>query len=603
MSMLVSVRQLEKSFASRTLFTDIAFAIQEGDRIGLVGPNGAGKSTLLKIISGKEQTDKGEVILRRGLRVGYLEQAPTLTAGKTVMEVVYEGAEHTSDDPYSKVFQVLSELSLSDRADDLVETLSGGWKKRVALARELAKEPELLLLDEPTNHLDIESILWLEDFLAEKRISILMVTHDRLFLQRTCNRIFDLDKRNPKGLLTLDGDYLSYVQVKEELFAAQKQRESVLKNTLRRETEWLRRGAKARLTKQQARINRAGELKDDVAELREKNRVRVASLDFGGADRSPKKLIEATEISKSYGEQQLFKNLDVLVSPKSRLGLLGGNGSGKTTLIRVLIGEEQPDTGVCKRADDITIAYFDQNRNTLDLSKSLLKNVAPDGDYVDFQGHFIYAKSYLDRFLFRPEQMEMPASKLSGGEQSRLKVAQLMLRPANILVLDEPTNDLDMETLQVLQDCLLEFKGAVIIVTHDRYFLDQVSNEILAWPLDDSGELTKFASYLQWEEWRAQQGKSSLQSSISTKAEAASLVDTGSQKKKLSNKEKFELENMEKTIHDSESKLAELQKSSEDPATASNPTRAAELYSEIAKLQSEIERLYARWAELEAKGK
>lgn len=604
MSMLISVRQLEKSFASRSLFKDISFAIEEGDRVGLVGPNGAGKSTLMKILVGIEQTDKGEVIQRRGLKVGYLEQSPKFKPGITVMEAVYEGAEIHSDDPYSKVFQILSELSLTERSEDLVESMSGGWKKRVALARELAKDPELLLLDEPTNHLDIESILWLEDFLAEKKISILMVTHDRLFLQRVCNRIFDLDKRNPKGLITLSGDYLSYVQVKEELFAAQKTRETVLKNTMRRETEWLRRGAKARQTKQQARISRAGELGDDLAELREKNRTRVTAMDFGGADRSPKKLIEGIQISKAYGDRILFKNLDILVGPKSRLGLLGGNGCGKTSLIRVLIGQEQPDSGKCKLADDITVAYFDQHKNTLDLKKSVLQNVAPDGDYVDFQGNFVYGKSYLDRFLFRPEQMDMPASKLSGGEQSRLKVAQLMLRPANILVLDEPTNDLDMETLEVLQQCLLEFKGAVILVTHDRYFLDQVSNEILSFPLDNSGELTKFASYLQWEEWRVAQDKAiGLSSGDFEKPVQAAPVEVAETKKKLSNKEKFEFENMEKTIHDLEANLAEAQKQSEDPAHASNASKASELYSEIARVQSELERLYARWAELEAKGK
>ena len=329
----------------------------------------------------------------------------------------------------------------------------------------------------------------------------------------------------------------------------------------------------------------------------------MANIDFGGADRSPKKLVEGVQISKTYGERVLFKNLDILVGPKTRLGLLGGNGSGKTSLIRVLIGQEPPDSGTCKLADDITVAYFDQHKNTLDLKKSVLQNVAPDGDYVDFQGSFVYGKSYLDRFLFRPEQMDMPASKLSGGEQSRLKVAQLMLRPANILVLDEPTNDLDMETLEVLQECLLEFKGAVILVTHDRYFLDQVCNEILAFPFDNSGELTKFASYLQWEEWRMRQDKAiGLSNDIFEKSAApAPVVVAPVAKKKLSNKEKFEFENMEKNIHDLEAKLADVQKQSEDPANASNPSKASELYSEIARLQSEVERLYARWAELEGK--
>ena len=598
MAILLSAQNLEKSFGSQTLFRGLSFGIETGDRIGLIGPNGAGKSTLLKIIAGHMEYDEGDIAKSRGLRCGYLEQSPVFKPGLNVFDAISEGI----DDPMelANVYEWLARLTLE--GDHMVDDLSGGWRKRVALARELVHNPNLLLLDEPTNHLDLESILWLEEYLQDAPFATLTITHDRMFLQRVANRIFDLDKRNPDGLLSVKGSYAEFLEAKEMLMHQQARRETVVNNTLRRETEWLRRGAKARTTKQTARIDATYDLMDEQDELRTRNQSRTAVIDFQSAERHPKKLIEAIGVSKAYGERKLFGPLDLLVSPKTRLGLLGSNGSGKTTLIRLLLGEEEPDTGVIKRADRLEPAYFAQYRNELNPKLSVIRTLVSEGDYVDYRGTQIYARSYLDRFLFRKEQMDMPVEKLSGGEKARLRIAQLMLTKANVLILDEPTNDLDMATLTVLEQSLQEFDGAVILVTHDRYFLDQVANEILAFTTDikGNGQLERFADTLQWEAWLAQKPKreAAAKKVAAEEAKAAAAAPKGG-KKKLTFKDKHELDNMEKTIADAEAKLAALQVESGDPKNAANSTKQTELYAEMGDLQKRIEKLYARWSELE----
>ena len=397
-------------------------------------------------------------------------------------------------------------------AEAPVDRLSGGWQKRVALARALVRDPELMLLDEPTNHLDVEAILWLEKFLAGARFATLTVTHDRLFLQRVANRILELDRRNAGGLLDVRGDYATYVERKAEAMAAQERREEVLRNTLRRETEWLRRGPPARTTKQDARIQRAHALADEVGSLESRNRVHSVDLDFQASGRKPRRLIEAKQIGKQYDERTVFANLDLSIGPGSRIGLLGPNGCGKSTLLRVLVGSEPPSSGSVVRADTLSVAWFEQDRGSLDPDTSVADIVCPDGDFVEFRGARMHRRGYLERFLFRGEQLDMAVRQLSGGEQARLLVARLMLRPANLLVLDEPTNDLDLATLDVLQDALTSFDGAVLLVTHDRYFLDQVATQILAFPTNPSAGgvgtgagAGGFAGLAQWEAWYATQ--------------------------------------------------------------------------------------------------
>lgn len=605
MALLISTHQLEKSFAGKILFSGVSLGIEDGDKVGLVGPNGAGKSTLMKILAGTSKADGGKVTPKKGLRLGFLPQSPVFAERETIMQALLSRA-HDPDDALPLAYEWLARLDLTQFGEDfLVSELSGGWQKRVALARELVTEPELLLLDEPTNHLDVVSILWLEEFLQNAPFAFLMVTHDRLFLQRVVNKVFDLDPRNPNNLLSVNGDYVQYLEAKEQLLSAQAKLEQVLKNTLRRETEWLRRGAIARLAKQKARINRAGDLKGDVENLVDKNRSRVASISFGDAERNPQKLIEIKNVYKSYDHRVLIEDFTCLITPKTRLALLGENGSGKSTLIKMMLGYEQPDSGTVFLSDKVKVAYFEQTRENLEMDKSVLKNICPDGDYVSFQGQYVFARSYLERFLFSRQQMDLPVGRLSGGEQSRLRLAQLMLQEASVLVLDEPTNDLDVATLEVLSDAIQNFNGAVILVTHDRYFMDQVATDILSFPRKESPskKLERFVGYLQWEEaWLAYDAEAE----VAAAAAAAAVVEQAkpaAKAQRMSFKLKNELEGMEANILKMEDDLAKAGAEASSPEVLSNAKRLQELHGKMSDLQTQIDKSYARWAELEKMAK
>lgn len=600
--LLFSTHQISRSFGSLTLFKNVSFGISANERVGLVGPNGAGKSTLLKIIAGQVSVDEGSITTKKGLRLGFLDQTPSFNETDTILDAILAKVDYS--DNIALAFEWMAKLDLLQFGEGfLVKDLSGGWKKRVALARELLLEPELLLLDEPTNHLDVKSIIWLEEFLKEAPFAILMITHDRLFLQRVVNRIIDLSPQNPNYILSIEGTYTEYLEAKEQQLASQQKLEQVLKNTLRRETEWLRRGAKARQTKQKARIESAHALGDTVEDLKSRNLHRISNIDFGTIAKAPKKQIEILEVSKSYNEHVLFENVNLLIGPQSRLALLGENGTGKSTLIRILMNQESPDTGTVYHADHLQVAYFEQSRETLNPKLSILRNIAPDSDHVIFRGKSLHVRSYLDKFLFSGHKVDLPVEKLSGGEQARLRLAQLMLVDAQVLILDEPTNDLDVETLNVLEDALKDFPGAVLLVTHDRYFMDQVANQLLAFPLkgSENKKLETFASYLQWEEWFTEQERE-LEQKQSIKAKGKD--SNGSMKgKKLSFKEKFEFENMESEIEKIESQLLKLTEESQDPKLATNPTKMLEIHNQMASLQKDLEAKYERWADYESRSK
>jgi ATP-binding cassette subfamily F protein uup len=613
-SILLSAQGLSAAYGARPLFEGVSFTVEDGDRIGLIGPNGAGKSTLLGMLADAaagEQRQAGLVSRRRGLRVGYLPQVPRFPDGATVASVIAGVASPGGDDDWERARDagnVMARLALAGPAaapgitpETLVASLSGGWQKRLALGRELARQPDLLLLDEPTNHLDVGSIEWLERLLARSRFATITVTHDRLFLQRVATRILELDRRNAGGLLAVAGDYGAYARAKADSMHAQERREVVLRNTLRRETEWLRRGPAARTTKQQARIARAGELADEVAELGTRNAKRTAVLEFQAAERRPRRLIEARGVSKRYGDRTIFAGVDVTVGPGTRLALLGPNGCGKSTLLRVLLGEEPPSAGTVFRADGLAVAYFAQARDALDPDRSVADTVCPDGDYVSFRGARVHVRGYLDRFLFAAGQCDMAVGKLSGGEQSRLLLAQLMLREAQVLVLDEPTNDLDLATLSVLEETLIEFDGAVLLVSHDRYFVDQVATTILAFdpePGPGAAGVVPFADLTQWEAWRAEQAERER----AKPAEASAAPrPAAAGRKRLGYVEQREYDGLEARIADAEVALRGAVVESERPENASDAGRLVELLAVVEQRREEVDRLYARWAELEAK--
>jgi ATP-binding cassette subfamily F protein uup len=600
---LISVHQITKSFASKNLFRKISFSIDSDQRIGLVGPNGAGKSTLFKILIKQIQADDGKISFSNSLRLGYLSQKPEFGPD----EIIYDCLMSQVEDPYdglniSYAYELITKLSLDihpEKEFAKVSELSGGWQKRVALARELMKKPNLLLLDEPTNHLDIQSILWLEEFInAQNDISFMIITHDRAFLQNTCNMIYDLDPRNPDGLIKSNGSYVQFLETKSMLMDSQKRLEDKKRNTMLIEKDWLARGPQARLTKQKARINRAHDLIDQVDNLENKNHVKKVDFDFGVNQNSPKKLVELKNLSKRYTDDSplLFSKLDAMIRPGSRVGLLGKNGCGKSTLIQIILGNEEPSSGVAFLNPDIQVCYFEQGKETLNSTDTVLKVICPEGDYVHLHGLPVYARSYLSRFYFTNQQMDMPVHQLSGGEQSRLLIAKLMLNPAHVLILDEPTNDLDVETLDVLSDCLTDFAGAIILVSHDRFFLDQNSNEIWAFTETGDREIIKFADYNQWLDWYEANGKNA-----SNKMEEPKKTDNKKSNKKLSFKEVHEFQNMEAVILDKETALKQKQHELVQPEVASNFKKLNDLSSEISKLEAEVQKLYARWQELEKK--
>jgi ABC transport system ATP-binding/permease protein len=615
----ISAQDLGHAFGARPLFDGVSFTLADGDRVGLIGPNGAGKSTLLRIVAAELAPDRGAVARRAGLRVSYLAQVPSFAGDTTVREAVAGGlaaAERGQWEGEARVDELLAKLGLTTGAagaDAPLERLSGGWRKRVALARALAGEPELLLLDEPTNHLDVPGIMWLEKLLGGARFATLTVTHDRLFLQRVATRILELDRRNARGLLDVAGDYATYLERRADAMAAQEQREQALRNTLRRETEWLRRGPAARTTKQAARIERAGELATAVADLAGRNQRRSVELDFQASGRKPRRLIEARGVAKAYGGRTLFRSVDLLVTPGARVALLGENGCGKSTLLRLLTGAETPDAGQVTRADGLTVATFEQNRESLDPAASLADTVCPAGDFVSFRGARVHRHGYLERFLFRSEQMSQPVGRLSGGEQSRLLIARLMLLPANVLVLDEPTNDLDLPTLGVLEEALTGFDGAVLLVTHDRYFLDRVATHILAFHPggaaagagEDAGEarVMTFADLAQWEAWYAdaQAALTATAGGRTERAQPAAAAAPAPAKKKLTFTERHELDRIEGSIAAVEARLASLEAECARPEVAVDGARLMALGADITAARADSDRLYARWAELSEK--
>jgi len=602
MAILLSCQNLGKSFGSRPLFEGLSFGLFEGERTGLVGPNGAGKSTLLKILAGLEAPDTGECSCRRGLRVGILAQQDRFedaSLGVSLRRALVQSLQDLNLQDYEIERRVDAGLARAGfyAPDQAVNTLSGGRRKRLAILTQVLREPDLLLLDEPTNHLDLEGVLWLEGFLSGLSFSFLVVTHDRRFLERVCNRVMELNKSYPEGYFSSAGNYSQFLENRENLLAVQAAQEDSARNIVRREIEWLRRGPKARTTKQKSRIDRAGRLIEELKELEFRNsQGRSVRMDFAGSRRQTRKLVEAHKIQKSMGGRKLFGPLDFTLCPGEKMGLLGENGSGKSTLLKIVAGTLPPDSGTLHRAENLKVVTFDQHREPLDLAMPLRKALCEGGEFVFYKGNPIHLMAWADRFLFRKEQLDLPLSRLSGGEQSRVYIARLMLCAADVLLLDEPTNDLDLNSLEVLEESLMDFPGALILVTHDRYLLERVSRRILA--LDGHGHAHFYADLSQWEDARATQDAASVAARvIAVKNVPVKPQDTP----RLTKKELKELNNMEASLQAAEEQVDQARRSLEDPVIAAKAEELVKRHQRLTEAQQKVDFLFARWQDLESR--
>jgi len=599
--MLLSCESISKSYGVKPLFSNLSIGLSEGDRVGLIGPNGSGKSTLLKILAGIEDPDDGTRSLRRHVRLSYVPQESTFPPDLTVEEVLAQTLREEGLDPHEESGRIARALSLGEFPDSeqSVRTLSGGWKKRLAIARSLLMEPDVLMMDEPTNHLDVEGILWLERLLKSETRAYLVISHDRRFLESVAERMIELNRIYPQGRLEAAGRYSDFLEAREANLEAQANEHATLANKVRREVEWLRRGPKARTTKAKARIDAAGALISDLADRDSRRELAPAGIDFTASGRKSKQLIVAQQLGKSLGSRPIVKDLELILGPGQRLGLLGPNGSGKSTLMKLLAGTLKPDTGTVTRADKLRIVTFEQHRESLDQQMPLRRALAPaGGDSVIYQDRSIHLVSWAKRFLFRPEQLDLPVSRLSGGEQARLLIARLMLQPADVLMLDEPTNDLDIPTLDVLEENLLEFPGALILVTHDRWLLDRVSTMMLA--LDGKGNAEWFADFAQWEAAQ-ERGASGSSSPVPTRAASNNGPKPKQARKGLSHSEQKEWDKIEGLIVKAEAAVASCQAATEDRTVMSDAAALQARYTALAAAQTEVERLYARWTELEEK--
>ena len=621
---ILNAQSVTKQFGAKPLFQNISLTVEEGARIGLIGPNGAGKSTLLAILAGQMEPDSGELAVRKRARAAYVPQDSRFDAGLTIRQVLERAlaTAHANESESEGRMREGLIRELGGRAGfaDLTAeaaSLSGRWRKRLAITEALVSEPEVMLLDEPTNHLDLAGIEWLEELLNSSSFAAVTVSHDRYFLESTSSEIIELNRVYADGLLRVKGNFSRFLEEKQGYLESQNRQQESLRNQVRTEIEWLRRGPKARTTKSKARIDTANAMIGQLAEMNARTAVATAGIDFEASMRKTKRLVEfkgvacdvpqsesPDEPGKILPPRRLFTGLNFILTAGMKVGLVGPNGSGKTTLLRLLRGEIEPAEGSIRRAEALRLVYFSQMR-TLDESQTLRRALAPEGDSVMYQGRLVHVASWAARFLFTSEQLNQPVINLSGGERARVLIAKLMLEPADVLLLDEPTNDLDIPTLEILEDNLLEFPGALVLVTHDRYLLNRVSSTVLG--LDGRGHIGRFADYAQWEDWLVEQDELA-QSKTERRADGSSSAQrTGTRaqgagaKKKLSYLEAREFAAIEKKVEVSDARLAAAHERVEHPEIATNAAALQEALKELDAAQHENDALYARWAELTEK--
>ena len=612
---IINAQSITKQFGVTPLFHNISLTVEDGDRIGLIGPNGAGKSTLLAILAGQVEPDSGSLAIRRLARVAYVPQDSRFPSGVSVRDVL-ERAMLAASTPGSGA-PGLSNLGTGDegRLRELAgrtgfpslnaeaASLSGGWRKRLAIAEALVGQPDVLLLDEPTNHLDLAGIEWLEELIASAPFAIVTVSHDRYFLESTSTQIVELNRIFADGLLRVRGSFSRYLEEKQTYLEARNRQMESLRNRVRTEIEWLRRGPKARTSKSKARIDTANQMIGQLAEMQSRASSSQAGIDFAASNRKTKRLVEFDNVSfiipaaPGSAPRLLFSGLNFSLVAGSKVGLVGPNGSGKTTLLRLLQGDLEPSEGSIRRTDALRLVYLSQMRE-LDESLTLRRALAPEGDSVIHSGHPVHVASWAARFLFSGEQLNQPVRNLSGGERARVLIARLMLQPADVLLLDEPTNDLDIPTLEILEDNLLEFPGALVLVTHDRYLLNRIATTVLG--LDGNGRVARFADFAQWEQWLVEPAPAPAKSP-SPALSSVAPGSAGPARRKLSYLETREYAAIEQRVEASDARLADARARVADPAIATNAPALQQALAELASAEQENESLYHRWAELTEK--
>jgi ATP-binding cassette subfamily F protein uup len=658
---ILNAQSVTKQFGATPLFRDINLTVDDGDRIGLIGPNGAGKSTLLAILAGQVEPDSGELAVRKRARAAYVPQDSRFAAGLTIRQVLEKAlaAAHVNESEREGRLRELTGRAGFTDLNAEAASLSGGWRKRLAVTEAMVIEPEVMLLDEPTNHLDLAGIEWLEELLRASSFAAVTVSHDRYFLESTSSQIVELNRVFADGLFRVKGTFSRFLEEKQLYLESQSRQQESLRNQVRTEIEWLRRGPKARTTKSKARIDSANAMIGELKAMDARTTINSAGIDFEASQRKTKRLVEFTDVAcdvpagetdsgndanpasintplvRAVGPgfspdtnptqsdralapeaRRLFTGLNFILTAGMKVGLVGPNGSGKTTLLRLLRGEIEPAAGTIRRADALRLVYFSQMRE-LDDSLTLRRALAPESDSVIHQGRTVHVASWAARFLFTGEQLNQPVRNLSGGERARVLIAKLMLEPADVLLLDEPTNDLDIPTLEILEENLLDFPGALVLVTHDRYLLNRVASTVLG--LDGRGHTGQFADYAQWEDWLVEQddieqdglkqdrsarrsdGSGAPQPTAANFASTNSTPRANSSKKKLSYIEAREFAAIEHRVEVSDARLAAARDHVEHPDVATNSAALQEALKEFDLAQHENDTLYARWAELTEK--
>mgnify|MGYP000621284043 FL=1 len=594
---ILNAEKISKTYGEKVLFDKVVLGVNKGDKIGVIGVNGTGKSTFLKIIAGIEEPDAGEIVSGRGVTVSYLAQAPQFNPGDTIVGYVIKDKNNASE---AEAKTILTKLGITD-FDAAINTLSGGQRKRIALARTLVSPAEVLILDEPTNHLDSDMVIWLEEYIKKFKGELIMVTHDRYFLDNVTNRIVELDSGKLYGY---DTNYSGFLELKTQREEMERATEAKRANILRRELEWIRRGCQARSTKQQARIDRYEDMKEASRQARASFENKALEMN-SVSTRLGKKTIELSNICKSFGEKKVIDDFTYIFLRDDRIGIIGKNGCGKSTLMKIITGNLKPDSGSVEIGDTVRIGYFMQENEPLDEKMTVLEFVRSIGEYVTTATGKATASQMCEKFLFGPKSQWTPISKLSGGEKRRLYLLSVLMSAPNVLILDEPTNDLDIETLEILEDYLDGFAGIVIVVSHDRYFLDRTVDRIFSF--EGGGRLKQyeggFSDY--YEKKQAENGIAS-DGAVQSVKEAVSGDTTSAKPKKYykerENKLKFtyaeqkEYDTIDDDIASLESKIEELD--GEIAGAATQYSRLNELMQEKADVEAQLEHKMDRWVYL-----